>query len=331
MRILVTGCCGFIGFNFTKHLIENTDYEVIGIDSLQSNCSIQNKEILLDKNISLIEDSILNINSYEIKNVDAVVNFAAETHVDNSIFRPEKFVESNILGLVELLKFCQVVNVEKIIHVSTDEVYGSNKEGFMLENSNFNPSSPYSASKASAELMIQSYQKTYGINITTVRPANNYGIFQQPEKLIPFSIANLLNGRDIELYGDGSNIRHWLHVDDTVSAILKLLNNDSNNEIFNIGSGYYLTNLEVAKKLINILNLNEDRIKFVEDRPAHDFRYAVDFNKLLSTGWTPNSHFEEELEKIVFWYESNKIWWKSEYENIISKNRKKRFKLTENG
>jgi len=328
MKLLITGCFGFIGFNFTTSLLEGSEFEIIGIDSLESSCSIKNSQILTEnKNFTFINEPINNINELNLNSVDAVINFAAETHVDNSIFRPEKFVSSNVSGFVEVLKFCHLNDVNKIIHISTDEVYGSNEDNYSIESDNFNPSSPYSASKAAAELMAISYMKTYGLKITIARPANNFGIFQQPEKLIPYSIANLLNNKNIELYGDGKNIRHWLHVDDTTSAIKLLLEQPPESEIYNIGSGFYLNNLEVSQKIVSELSLSDSRITFVKDRPAHDFRYAVNFEKLKNLGWSPKADFDIEMSKIVHWYKENIDWWQNEYESILI-NRSKRLDLT---
>ena len=272
---------------------------------------------------------INNINKAEsniLKNVDGLINFAAESHVDNSISDPQKFIHSNVSGLAKLLEFSINKEINNFLHISTDEVYGSMKSGYAKETSIFNPSSPYSGSKGAAELMLKSFSKTYGYPVKVVRPANNYGIYQQPEKLIPFSIINLLEGNNIELYGDGKNIRHWLSVNDTCSAIDKVLLNGKDNQAYNIGSGVYLTNLAISKKIINILNLDENRISFIEDRPGHDFRYAVDYQKLKNLGWKNTVNFDSELEKTIVWYKENKKWWNRGMKSILEQ-RKKRFNL----
>ncbi len=330
MRLLVTGCFGFIGFNYLNYIHKNfnKDFEIIGIDSLESTCSQKNRKLLPDlNNFEFFEETILNIEELKIENIDIVINFAAETHVDNSIFRPEKFVESNILGLTYLLKFAAKNNVENFIHISTDEIYGSIKDGYFKEEDSVEPSSPYSASKASAELISKAFTKTYGLNINMVRPGNNYGIYQQPEKMIPYSIANLLSNKNIELYGTGENVRHWLFVDDTSSAIMKIIETKQINEIYNIGSGYYLNNLDLSKKILNLLDLEESRVDFVEDRPGHDFRYATDFSKLENIGWSPEANFDDELSNIVNWYKNNEDWWREEYNYIVEKNRSKRLNI----
>ena len=330
MKVLVTGCFGFIGFNFLNYIYKNfnEDFQIVGIDSLESSCSKKNHEAIPSlKNFQFYEDSILNIQNLKIDNIDIVINFAAETHVDNSIFRPEKFVESNILGLTHLLKFAIKNEIANFIHISTDEIYGSTKEGYFKEDDRIEASSPYSASKASAELICKSFAKTYGLNINMVRPGNNYGVYQQPEKLIPFSIANLLSNKNIELYGNGENVRHWLFVDDTSSAIMKIIETSPKNEIYNIGSGYYLSNLELAKKLLHLLDLGEDRLEFVEDRPGHDFRYATDFNKLKAIGWDPVADFDQELSNVADWYKNNEDWWREEYNYIVNKTRSRRLDI----
>ncbi len=332
MKILVTGCFGFIGFNFLNFLLSKQSgiEEIIGIDKLENTYSLKNKDLTIQKdNFKFIQEDIVNINELEddIKDVDAVFNFAAETHVDNSIFNPEEFINSNILGTAKLLRFGMENEIENFFHISTDEVYGSSTDLYNIESDILNPSSPYSASKASAEMICNSYSKTYGYDVCIIRPANNYGVFQQPEKLIPFSLCKLFSGDNIEIYGDGKNVRHWLNVDDTVEGIFHLYINKINNGIYNIGSGEYMENIELAKKILEALGLNEDRLSFVKDRPGHDFRYAININKITSTGWKPNRKIDKELEKIIKWYKDNENWWK-EGMNQIDENRKKRFNIT---
>lgn len=329
MKLIVTGCYGFIGFNFINYLKNKykNEIKIIGIDNLNNYYSRKNFNIY--NNFDFLKIDINNINKAEsniLKNVDGLINFAAESHVDNSISDPQKFIHSNVSGLAKLLEFSINKEINNFLHISTDEVYGSMKSGYAKETSIFNPSSPYSGSKGAAELMLKSFSKTYGYPVKVVRPANNYGIYQQPEKLIPFSIINLLEGNNIELYGDGKNIRHWLSVNDTCSAIDKVMLNGKDNEAYNIGSGVYLTNLAISKKIINILNLDENRISFIEDRPGHDFRYAVDYQKLKNLGWKNTVNFDSELEKTVVWYKENKKWWNRGMKSILEQ-RKKRFNL----
>ncbi len=328
MKILITGCFGFIGYNFLKFLTQNDtdDIKIIGIDSLNLNTSKKNYELFSSKNFEFINLDINKINQIDIKGIDILVNFAAESHVDNSISNPISFIESNVNGLGNLLFWAIKSKVNKFIHISTDEVYGSLESGYPNEDTNFNPSSPYSATKAGAEYLCRSFSKTFDQNIIIIRPSNNYGIYQQPEKLIPYSIANLINGGKIEVYGDGSNVRHWLHVTDTCKAILKIIEKSPKNEIFNVGSGIYLDNLTVAKKILSILGFNDSKIKFVEDRLGHDFRYAVNYSKLENLGWSPEMSFDKELEKIVDWYKNNTEWWLESFNQVLE-NRKIRNKL----
>ncbi len=323
MNVLITGCLGFIGLNFTKLIAEKyKNISIIGLDSANNQYSKNNSEIIskLD-NCTLIIEDITNIEKLNLENkkFDAIFHFAAESHVDNSIYSPDSFIHSNILGTSKVLQFSIKNNIKNFYHVSTDEVYGSNTIGFNKEVDPINPSSPYSASKASAELICSSYVNTYEYQVCILRPANNYGIYQQPEKLIPFSIANLMNKKNIEIYGNGKNIRHWLHVDDTSNAILHLFENQINSGIFNIGSNEYLSNIELAHKLISILNLSSERIEFVKDRPGHDFRYAVEIKKLEATGWKPLKNMDNALEDIVKWYELNSEWWRLGFEEIQNK------------
>jgi dTDP-glucose 4,6-dehydratase len=330
VNILITGCFGFIGFNFLNYISDNfsKEFKIIGIDALKFPTSkINSTKYTENENFEFYEIDINNIHETNIEDIDILINFAAESHVDNSITNPIGFIESNVKGLGNLLMWAFEKDIQNILHISTDEVYGSSDEDYPSENSKFNPSSPYSASKASAEHLCTSFAKTYGQNINILRPSNNYGIYQQPEKLIPFSIANLINDRNIEVYGSGKNIRHWLHVNDTSRAILKVMESTCENEVFNIGSGEYLENLFVVDKLLEILNLDSSRISFVEDRLGHDFRYAVNFDKLKQLGWEPKEKFDLQLEKIVTWYENNQDWWSDSYKEIV-KNREIRNKLT---
>jgi len=329
MKVLITGGCGFIGFNFIQYLhTKNTEsIEIVVLDSLTSNTSKQNLKLLSDK-VNFIHSDINNIENYSeiLHDTDVVFNFAAETHVDNSIFDPNSFIKSNVLGLSSLLQECLKNNINEFVHISTDEVYGSSNEKYFIESDKLNPSSPYSASKASAEMICNSFSRTYGYNIKIVRPANNYGTYQQPEKLIPFSVANLLSGENIEIYGDGSNIRHWLHVEDTCEGIYTIFKDGENGEVYNIGSNQYFSNIDLMKLLVETLSLSEDRIEFVKDRPGHDFRYAINIDKLLDLGWKPRKDINNELEATVKWYVENKEWWLTSYQEIITK-RKKRFGL----
>lgn len=324
MTVLITGCFGFIGYNFLNFL-DSKNIDFIGLDNLVSNSSklLYEKYIAKDKIFIIDISDIGQLDKLETHNIDTIINFAAETHVDNSIFNPSSFIKSNILGLTELLTFAVKNEIPNFVHISTDEVYGSSQSKFFKEDDNFKPSSPYSASKAGAELVCNSFSNTYGTNIKIARPSNNYGPYQQPEKLIPFSIANLLNNKNIEIYGRGNHIRHWLHVEDTCSAIYEIWKKGENGEAYNIGSGEYFKNFEVAKEILNSMNLPETRLEFVDDRPGHDFRYAVNFEKITKLGWKPKNQFLNEIPKIINWYIGNSDLWKEDYTKILE-NRSKR-------
>ncbi len=332
MKIIVTGCFGFIGYNFINYLQKNyhDQFYILGIDSLESDCSkLNSKNFIKNDNFEFYNLDICEVENSDLnqKGADAVINFAAESHVDNSISNPEKFIKSNVLGASKIFKYSLNNDIDNNIHISTDEVYGSSEKTFFNEDDILNPSSPYSASKASAEMVRNAFVKTYDMNINVFRPANNYGILQQPEKLIPFSIINLLKGKNIEIYGEGKNIRHWLHVEDTCSAIFKVLVGSFENEIFNIGSGEYMRNIDIANIVLDKLELDVNRLDFVPDRPGHDFRYAVNFSKLESTGWKPQYTIENSIGEIVDWYRQNEKWWEKEYKTVEN-NRLNRFKIS---
>lgn len=329
MKILVTGCYGFIGFNFLQKLIKEhkDEFEVTGIDLLNNSYSKLNyQQLNTGENFEFLSENIIDINKINFKknDFDLVINFAAESHVDTSIYNPDVFIQTNVLGVNNLLKFCLENSVKKYIQISTDEVYGSTRNHYFEETDILNPSSPYSASKASADMVCNAYMKTYDMDIKTIRPANNYGPFQQPEKLIPFSISNIIENNEVEIYGDGSNIRHWLYVKDTVEGIFKVIEKGESGEIYNIGSGIYHNNNEIAEKLLSKFNLSKNSIKYVKDRPGHDFKYAVNFDKLSNLGWSPKYDFENALEETTEWYLENKNWW-SEGIVQIRKNRDLRF------
>lgn len=327
MNTLICGSFGFIGFNFAIDAL-NKNKDVILMDSLNNRCS--------EINFNEINESVhkvkLDINQVDIdfikKNkITKIINFAAESHVDNSISNPKSFIHSNIVGFENLLRCSIQSEISEFLHISTDEVYGSYLSDFANEEFKLKPSSPYSATKASADLIGLSYRNTYGLDLKIIRPANNYGIYQQPEKLIPFSIISILNGKKIELYGDGKNIRHWLHVDDTVDGVNHVLEFGKGGEIYNIGSGEYLSNIEIAQKILSTLNLEfDDNVDFIEDRPGHDFRYAVDFSKLTDLKWKPKKNVDSEIDKVINWYKDNVDWWSNNYKKTIE-SRKSRLNI----
>ena len=295
MKILITGGAGFIGSEFVRSLLQNKysefgldPSEVIVIDALTYAGNLDNlAEISDDPRFRFVHDSITNFGLMEdiSKNCSLIVNFAAESHVDKSIENPAIFVETNILGTYTVLEVARRNNVKRVIQVSTDEVYGSTKEGSWGENSPLQPNSPYSASKAGADLLARSYVNTFGLDIIVTRCCNNYGPYQHPEKLIPLLFTKALLGENLPIYGDGKNIREWIHVSDHARAIAFLSQKGNPGEIYNIGSGEEFNNLEIAKLVLDISPSSISKIEMVVDRKGHDFRYSLDSSKLINMGW----------------------------------------------
>ena len=307
-KLLVTGGCGFIGSCFIRHMTNKyPNYKIINLDAL-TYCG--KKENLADiegnPNYTFIHGNICDKKLVEeiISETDYVVNFAAETHVDNSITAPEIFVKTNIEGTLTLLQASKKHNIKKFLQVSTDEVYGSlDKEGFFTENSPIRPNSPYSASKASADMLVHSYHKTYGLPTLITRCSNNYGPYQYPEKLIPFFVSKLLKNEKIPVYGDGENIRDWIYVYDHCEAIDLVLHKGKFGEVYNIGSNNEKSNLEIVKLILNTLNKDESHIEFVQDRAGHDRRYAICNTKITSElGWKANTDFQKGIIDTINWY-----------------------------
>jgi len=308
MKLLVTGGAGFIGSHFIRHMLTKyPDYQVINLDKLTyagnlGNCADYERHPHYRFVRGDIADQKL---VYQLAGeVDVMVNFAAETHVDNSITGPTVFLETNVLGTQNLLEAATRQGHKRYIQVSTDEVYGDRSEGSFKETDHLNPSSPYSASKAAGDLLCFAYKRTYGTPVMVSRCSNNYGTHQYPEKLIPLFIKKLLAGEKVPLYGDGSNIRDWLHVTDHCKAIDLILHKGSVGEIYNISANEEHTNKEVTQKLLEFFGIPEGRIQYVEDRPGHDLRYSVDASKIKSQlGWTPEVKFEEGFREMVEWYQ----------------------------
>ncbi|MBC8501463.1 MAG: dTDP-glucose 4,6-dehydratase [Nanoarchaeota archaeon] len=314
MRILVTGGCGFIGSNFIRHMLRKyPDYEIINLDKLTYAGNPDNlRDVENNKNYEFIRGDICDskIVGKIVLKVDAIINFAAESHVDNSIRSSREFIQTNVLGTLNLLEFARVNKIKKFLQISTDEVYGSIDKGSFSEDSLVKPSSPYSASKASAELLVMSYVVTHRFPAIISRSSNNYGPCQYPEKIIPLFITNLLEGKKIPLYGDGKNVRDWIHVQDNCEAIDFIFHNGKIGEIYNIGGGTEKENIEVAKFLLGEFDKSESFIEFVEDRKGHDRRYALNCEKLRKLGWKPKVNFDKGLKETVKWYVKNKDWWK---------------------
>ncbi|AXI39408.1 dTDP-glucose 4,6-dehydratase [Bacillaceae bacterium ZC4] len=318
MNILVTGGCGFIGSHFIRRMIARyADYKLVNLDLLTYAGDLENLgNIKAHQNYMFIQGDIqdrkLVRQIIESEQIDAIVNFAAESHVDLSIREPEVFVRTNVLGTQTLLEAAKDFSIQKFVQISTDEVYGSlTKFGCFTEDSPLKPNNPYSASKAGADLLVRSYYKTYGLNVNISRSSNNYGPFQYPEKLIPLIITNALEGKRLPIYGTGENIRDWIYVEDHVAAIDLILHKGKPGEIYNVGGRNERTNNEIAKLILEQLNLSDEWIEYVQDRPGHDFRYAVNPEKIeKELGWRPNRLFRDGLKKTIQWYVEHESWWK---------------------
>jgi len=311
MRFLVTGGAGFIGSNFVRLLVKKyPDVEIVVLDKLTY---AGRRENLLDvrKKITFIHGDICKMEDVEKTGVcEVIFNFAAETHVDRSITDPESFVKTDVLGTYTLLKYALKHDVLRYIQISTDEVYGSIQNGSFHEDDLLDPSSPYSASKAAAEHLVNSYYKTYGLPVLTTRSSNNFGPNQYPEKLIPVLILKALSNQPLPIYGTGMNVRDWLYVDDNCTGIDAVYSQGTPGDIYNIGAGNEKTNLEIAKIILNALNKKEDQITFVQDRAGHDFRYSIVSEKIRNLGWHPSYSFDDAIKKTIEWYVQNESWWK---------------------
>lgn len=314
MKLLVTGGAGFIGSCFVRHILKKyPEYKVINLDALTYAGNIENLDDLKDNpNYKFVHGNICDKKLvFElISQVDAVVNFAAESHVDRSITGPEIFIETNVKGTLNLLQACKEIGIKKYLQVSTDEVYGSlGAQGYFYETTPLAPNSPYSASKASADMLVRAYFETYGLPVLTTRCSNNYGPYQYPEKLIPFFISQLLKGEKVPVYGDGLNVRDWLYVYDHCAAIDVVLHKGKIGEVYNIGGHNEKTNLEITKIILEAMGKDETSIKYVQDRLGHDKRYAID-NKKIQTelGWEPSLTFEEGIKLTIDWYLKNQNW-----------------------
>jgi len=323
MRILVTGGLGFIGSNFILNLLKNhNEYDVINLDDeLYGSNHLSLQEIEKSPHYKFVKG---NINDYKlteklISDSDAIINFAAESFVDRSIANAKPFLESNISGVFTLLEILKNQK-KRFVHISTDEVYGSLNQGSATENSRFNPTSPYSATKASSELLINAYNESYDCDNLITRCTNNYGPRQFPEKLIPKVIFLANNNQKIPVYGTGKNIRDWLFVEDHCSAILQVLLKGKSGKSYNISAGNELDNLTIIKTILRLMNKSDDLIEFVEDRPGHDFRYSLDSSKIKSElNWLVKTDFDKGIEQTINWYLSNQQWWKNISEKVLDK------------
>jgi len=317
MKILVTGGAGFIGSNYIHYILEKySNDEIINLDSLTYAGNLDNlKDIESNPNYKFVHGDIMDgvlVNDL-MKDIDVVVHFAAESHVDRSILDSDAFVRTNINGTLILLEAAKNNGDKRFHHISTDEVYGSleKNDSAFNENTAYDPRSPYSASKASSDHLVRSYFHTHKLPITISNCSNNYGAFQFPEKLIPIFVTNLIEGKKIPIYGTGKNIRDWLHVKDHCIAIDKIVHNGKIGETYCIGGDAEKTNLEITKLILELMNETEDKIEYVEDRKGHDKRYAIDFSKIKNElDWEPSISFEKGIKETVEWYKNNQDWWK---------------------
>lgn len=317
MKILVTGGAGFIGSCFIRHMLHNhPNYKIVNLDALTYAGNLENLYDVKDNpNYEFIHGDIgdKKLVPQIVSGVDAVVNFAAESHVDRSITGPEVFIETNIKGTLNLLQAAKEFHIERYLQVSTDEVYGSlGKDGYFTENTPLAPNSPYSASKASADMLVRAYYETYGLPTLITRCSNNYGPYQYPEKLIPFFISRLLKDEKVPVYGDGMNVRDWIYVYDHCAAIDAVLHKGTPGQIYNVGGHNEKTNLEITKLILEAMNKDESFIEHVEDRLGHDKRYAICNDKVTGElGWKPSVSFEEGILLTIDWYLNNQKWIKS--------------------
>ncbi|MCM8831500.1 MAG: dTDP-glucose 4,6-dehydratase [Candidatus Omnitrophica bacterium] len=315
MRFLVTGGAGFIGSNFIRYILQlYQNYKVINLDCLTYAGNLENlKDVEKNKNYKFIKGDIRNVTLLKklIKNIDVLINFAAQTHVDRSIKDSEEFMQTNVEGTWALLEVARLAkNLKLFVQISTDEVYGSIQEGSFIETDPLNPSSPYAASKAAADLLCNAYFVTYKVPIIIIRSTNNFGPYQYPEKIIPLFITNILENKKLPLYGDGLNIRNWIYVLDNVRAIDFLIHKGEVGQIYNVSSDDEFTNLQITEMILKKFNLDNSWIKYVKDRAGHDRRYSIDATKIRSLGWKPIYDFEKSLDATIEWYKENIAWWK---------------------
>lgn len=316
-RILVTGGAGFIGSNFVRYILNKyKDYKIVNLDLLTYAGNIKNLDDIKDNpNYLFVKGDIADKQLVDKilleQKINVIINFAAESHVDRSITNPNIFIRTNVLGTQNLLEAAKKYKIEKFFQISTDEVYGSlGKTGFFTEKTPLSPNSPYSASKASADLLVMAYHHTFGLPVNITRCSNNYGPYQFPEKLIPLFITNLMEGKKVPLYGDGLNIRDWLFVDDHCSAIDTVLHKGVDGEIYNVGGNNEKTNRYITETILKYLGKDESSINYVADRLGHDRRYAIDASKIKKElGWQPAYKFEQAIIKTIDWYLNNKTWW----------------------
>jgi dTDP-glucose 4,6-dehydratase len=315
VRIVITGGAGFIGSNFVRYLLRRyEDVDVVNLDKLTYAGNLENlRDVEDDPRYTFVRGDICDAGVVRdtLAGADAVVNFAAETHVDRSISGPQDFIRTDVLGTHTLLEAVRELGVGRFLQIGTDEVYGSTESGAFTEESPLSPSSPYSASKAAADLLVLAYHRTYGAPVLLTRSSNNYGPWQYPEKIIPLFITNAIDGQALPVYGDGLNVRDWLYVEDNCAAVDTVLQRGRDGEVYNIGGGNEVRNLALTRQILKLLGRNADLIRFVADRPGHDRRYAVDCTKVHALGWEAATPFDRGLAETVAWYRGREEWWRA--------------------
>jgi dTDP-glucose 4,6-dehydratase len=311
-RIFITGGAGFIGSNFVRYVLANSDDHVTVFDALTYAGNLQSlRDIEGDPRYTFVEGDITDRDAVleALSGHDFVVHFAAESHVDRSIVNPDDFVRTNCDGTNVMCDVARRVGIERFLHISTDEVYGSIAEGSFTESDRLDPRSPYSASKAGSDIIALSYRSTYGLPVLVTRSSNNFGPYQFPEKVIPLFVTNLLEGKKVPLYGDGMNVRDWCYVEDNCAAIDLVLRNGTIGDVYNIGAGNEVPNRELTDLILGIVGCNDSMIEYVEDRLGHDRRYSINTAKVRALGWAPQQEFVAALASTVAWYRGNRWWW----------------------
>ena len=315
MRLLVTGGAGFIGSNFIRHMLgKYPEYEIINLDKLTYAGNLANlRDVENDPRYDFVQGDICDVELVDglARRVDGIINFAAESHVDRSIEDPQSFVVTDVLGTQNILEAVKKHGVERFLHISTDEVYGSIPPGrSSVETDPIEPNSPYSASKAGGDMICRAYFHTYGTPVVVTRSSNNFGPYQYPEKLIPRLTTNAIDGKPLPVYGDGLNVRDWIYVMDNCEGLDTVFHKGETGEVYNIGGGNEVANIDIVRQIVAGTGVSDDLITYVEDRLGHDRRYSLDSSKARALGWTPRRDFAAALTETIDWYKDNEAWWR---------------------